>query len=132
MDMLLWSWNKIVISADENTETIPELLKKTIFDDWSNFSFSQIMPIPFDIVENDKTEWRNENWGTSWEPNENKVHVDDINSEIKISCSTYEKPPLPFLQYLSSIYEVLGKKALTLVVSDELLHTTLVKHINMV
>lgn len=101
----MWSQNKIVISTDENTETIPELLKKSIVNSWGNFTFTEIMPVPTGIDEpNAKIAWQEENWGTSWAPDESGTNIDDINNEIKISCNTYGNPPLTFLQYLSSIY----------------------------
>ncbi len=93
-----WCSNSIEISGDR--EEIDKILTNAKTEK-SNFSLSQLFPIPESNKEN-WYDWCVENWSTKWDLS--SVDIDDQDDVIYVNCQTAWGPPIGAFDKISKDY----------------------------
>ena len=104
-----WCSNKIEVSG-KDLQVFRESLRTVV--SLEVFGFSQLYPEPnYDDEKQDEDEimptwwnWRNDNWGTKWEPRDCVVEVMD--KSITINFSTAWSPPFQWAEYVTKNYDL--------------------------
>jgi hypothetical protein len=110
------NWCNCEIYIDGNVNDIERFLAQAAGENENGenekFSFSRFLPTPPEMLANPNDDgnswhnWRVENWGTKWEPDNVSVSR-PTNSVISIHCLTAWSPPHKFLENVSKQYPAL-------------------------
>lgn len=70
--------------------------------------FERLMPVPFEIPDTDVHTWCRAHWGVRHEPLHIQATADPSGERIEYRFQTPERPPLRWVEQLSSIFPTLG------------------------